>query len=192
MRMGKVRPGWMQWRIKGALCMKTNLSEKRITTGKLTELALLTAAALILYVVELQLPNPIPIPGVKLGLANIVTVYAVYRYRPAEVLMVVLVRIFLGSLYGGSMMTFLYSLAGSLLCLLGMLLLRKVTDDRTIWLASVLGAVLHNLGQMTVAVLIAGKSVLFYLPFLMTAGCIAGAFTGFTAQLVRNRLAGKS
>ena len=159
---------------------------------KLTTMAMLTAISMIVFLIEAQIPLPIAIPGVKLGLANIVTVYAVYRYRPAEVLMVVLVRIFLGSLYGGSMMTFLYSLAGCLLCLLGMLLLRKVTDDRTIWLASVLGAVLHNLGQMTVAVLIAGKGVLFYLPFLMTAGCIAGAFTGFTAQLVRNRLAGKS
>ena len=115
--------------------MKEHPSEKRMTTGKLTELALLTAAALILYVVELQIPNPIPIPGAKLGLANIVTVYAVYRYRPGEVLMVVLVRIFLGSLFGGSMMTFLYSLAGSLLCLLGMLLLRHMVSGRAIWLA---------------------------------------------------------
>ena len=168
--------------------MKEHPSEKRMTTGKLTELALLTAAALILYVVELQIPNPIPIPGAKLGLANIVTVYAVYRYRPGEVLMVVLVRIFLGSLFGGSMMTFLYSLAGSLLCLLGMLLLRHMVSGRAIWLASVLGAVLHNTGQMLVAVAIAGKGMLFYLPFLMTAGCIAGAFTGLCAQLVLNRI----
>ena len=73
----------------------------KMTTGKLTELALLTASALILYVVELQLPVLVPIPGAKLGLANIVTVYAVYRYRPGEVLLVVLVRIFLGSLFGG-------------------------------------------------------------------------------------------
>ena len=168
--------------------MKEHPSEKRMTTGKLTELALLTAAALILYVVELQIPNPIPIPGAKLGLANIVTVYAVYRYRPGEVLMVVLVRIFLGSLFGGSMMTFLYSLAGSLLCLLGMLLLRHMVSGRAIWLASVLGAVLHNIGQMLVAVLIAGKGMIFYLPVLMTAGCIAGAFTGLCAQLVLKRL----
>lgn len=168
--------------------MKDHPSEKRMTTGKLTELALLTAAALILYVVELQIPNPIPIPGAKLGLANIVTVYAVYRYRPGEVLMVVLVRIFLGSLFGGSMMTFLYSLAGSLLCLIGMLLLRHIVSGRAIWLASVLGAVLHNTGQMLVAVAIAGKGMLLYLPFLMTAGCVAGAFTGLCAQLVLNRL----
>ena len=166
------------------------MKKRKMTTQRLTRLSLLTAAALILYVVELQVPNPIPIPGAKLGLANIVTVYAVYRYRPGEVLLVVLVRIFLGSLFGGSMMTFLYSLAGSLLCLLGMLLLRPIVSGRAIWLASILGAVLHNIGQMLVAVGIAGKGMLFYLPFLMTAGCIAGAFTGLCAQLVLTRLPG--
>ena len=167
--------------------MKEKRESQRMSTKKMTELALLTATALILYLVELQLPAPVPIPGIKLGLANIITVYAVYRYRPGEVLMVVLVRIFLGSMFGGSMMTFFYSLAGSLLCLLGMLVLRHIVDGGAIWLASVLGAVLHNLGQMLVACLIAGKGMLFYLPFLLVAGCIAGAFTGLCAQLVLNR-----
>ena len=93
----------------------------KITTHRLALCAVLTALALGLSTLEGMFPVSllIPLPGIKLGLANIVTVYAVYRYRPGEVLMVVLVRIFLGSLFGGSMMTFLYSLAGSLLCLLG-------------------------------------------------------------------------
>ena len=156
-------------------------------TRRLTELALLTAAALILYTVELQIPNPIPIPGVKLGLANIVTVFAVYRYKPGETLMMVLVRIFLGSLFGGSMMTFLYSLAGSMLCLLGMLGLKHILSEKYIWLASVLGAVCHNIGQIIVACLILGPGMLVYLPFLMVAGCLAGAFTGLCAQFVVQR-----
>lgn len=156
-------------------------------TRRLTELALLTAAALILFTVELQIPNPIPIPGVKLGLANIVTVYAVYRYKPGETLMMVLVRIFLGSLFGGSMMSFLYSLAGSLLCLLGMLGLKHILSEKYIWLASILGAVCHNIGQITVACLILGLGMLVYLPFLMVAGCLAGAFTGLCAQFVVQR-----
>ena len=69
-------------------------------TRRLTELAMLTAVALIIFVIELQIPNPFPIPGVKLGLANIITVYAVYHYRPGEVMMVVFVRVFLGALFG--------------------------------------------------------------------------------------------
>ena len=78
---------------------------------KLTELAMLTAVALILFVVELQIPNPFPIPGVKLGLANIITVYAVYHYRVREVFLLVVARILLGSFFGGGMMTLMYSMA---------------------------------------------------------------------------------
>lgn len=69
---------------------------------KLTELSILTAAALIVFIIELRFPNVIPIPGVKLGLANIFTVYAIYRFKPAETAMMVLVRVFLGSLFGGN------------------------------------------------------------------------------------------
>ena len=61
----------------------------KINAKKLTQLAMLTGIALIIFVIELQIPNPFPIPGVKLGLANIITVYAVYHYRPSEVMMIV-------------------------------------------------------------------------------------------------------
>lgn len=157
---------------------------------KLTELALLTAVALILFAVELRLPNLLPIPGVKLGLANVVTVYAVYRYRPREAALILVARVLLGSLFAGSALTLLYSLAGSLLCLAGMLPLRRVMPERLLWLCSVLGAVLHNLGQMAVAVLVTSTpAIAGYLPLLLVAGCIAGAFTGLCAQLLvaRNR-----
>lgn len=161
-------------------------------TRKLTELALLTAVALILFVVELQIPNPIPIPGVKLGLANIVTVYAVYHYRAGEVFLLVIARILLGSFFSGNMMALIYSLAGGLLCLAGMLLLKRVLPERYIWVCSVLGAVLHNIGQMVAACLIAGWGMLVYFPFLLVSGCLAGAFTGGCAQLLIHRMrAGK-
>lgn len=157
-------------------------------TKRLTELALLTAVALIILVVELQIPNPIPIPGVKLGLANIITVYAIYRYRAREVLLVVFCRTILGSIFGGNMMALLYSLAGGLLCLVGMLLFKRVLSSNYIWLCSVFGALLHNIGQIAVACLIAGLGMLIYLPFLQVSGCLAGAFTGGCAQLVLYRL----
>jgi heptaprenyl diphosphate synthase component I len=155
---------------------------------KLTELALLTALALIIFIVELRIPNPIPIPGVKLGLANVITVYAVYHYRAKEVFLIVLVRILVGSIFGGNMMALLYSLAGGMLCLAGMLLLRKVIAEKYIWLCSVFGAVLHNIGQITVAILITGTPALIaYLPFLLVSGCAAGAFTGGCAQFILKR-----
>ena len=117
-------------------------------TKRLTELALLTTVALIIFVIELRIPSLVPIPGVKLGLANIITVYAVYRYRPGEVLLVVLVRIVLGAFFGGNMMALAYSLAGGLLCLAGVIPLHKIVVRKDVWMLSVLGAVLHNVGQI--------------------------------------------
>lgn len=157
---------------------------------QLTQLAMLTGVALIIFIVELQIPNPFPIPGIKLGLANIITVYALYNYRAGEVMMIVFVRIFLAAVFGGNMMALLYSFAGSVLCLAGMLLLKRIIDEKHIWIASVFGAVLHNIGQMTVAVLILGFGVLAYLPFLLVSGCLAGAFTGGCAQIVIKRIKG--
>lgn len=159
-----------------------------MNTRKLTELSLLTAIALIIFVVELQIPNPIPIPGVKLGLANIITVYTVYHYRAREVFLIVIVRILLGSFFSGNMMALLYSLAGGLLCLTGMLLLKKVISRKQIWLCSVFGAVFHNIGQTMVACLIVGWGMVLYFPFLLVSGCVAGAFTGGCVQLLIHRL----
>ena len=153
-------------------------------TKRLTELGLLTALALILFIIEIRLPNLVPVPGVKLGLANIITVFAVYHYKASETAMIVVCRVILGAFFGGSLMTLLYSMAGALLCLAGMLFLKRVIPESQIWLCSVFGAVLHNIGQIAVACLVLGAGMLAYLPFLLVAGCIAGAFTGGCAQLI--------
>ena len=150
---------------------------------------MLTAFALIIFTIELQLPALAPIPGMKLGLANIVTVYAVYSFNAGETASLVIIRVLLGSLIAGNLMAMAYSLGGAVLCLMGMLFLRKVIDKKHIWVCSVLGAVLHNVGQTIVAiVLMQTKTVIFYLPFLLVSGCVAGALTGMAAQLVVNRL----
>ena len=157
-------------------------------TRRMTELALMTALALIIFVIELQIPNLVPIPGVKLGLANIITVYAVCRYRPYEAAMILLSRIVLGAFFGGQIAALMYSLAGGALCLCGMLGLKRVLTRRYIWLCSVLGAVLHNIGQISVAMLITQTvGLILYLPVLLLSGCVAGLFTGLCAQYVVNR-----
>lgn len=157
-------------------------------TKRLTELALLSAIALTIFIVEQKIPNPIPIPGVKLGLANIVTVYALYRYRPKEVLLLVSTRVILGAVFGGNLMALLYSAAGSLLCLTGMIPLHRLIPERILWVSSVLGAVLHNIGQIIVAVMVTKSTgMLLYFPFLLVSGCCAGAFTGLCAQFLLRR-----
>ena len=156
---------------------------------RLTELALLSAVALIIFVIELRIPNPFPVPGVKLGLANIVTVYAVFRYRPSETAMIVTVRLLLGAMFSGNPSALLYSAAGAVVCLCGMLLLRRILPEKQIWLCSVIGAMLHNIGQITAAVIIMQSfGVAAYLPVLLVTGSLAGAFTGICTQLLLNRI----
>ena len=143
---------------------------------KLARLALLTAVALIIFIIELQIPNIIPIPGVKLGLANIVTVYAVYKYSARETAAFVVTRVVLGSIFGGNIAAIMYSMAGAVMCLAGMLLIKCIVPMNFIWLSSILGAILHNTGQMIVAVLVMRSfAVLSVYPFLLAAGCLAGA-----------------
>ena len=152
-------------------------------------MALLTAVALILFTVEAQIPAPVPIPGVKLGLANIITVYAMFALGPWDTLCILLVRVFLGSVFSGQMSTLLYSLSGGLLCYLAMLLLRKILTEKQIWVCGVIGAVFHNIGQMLMAIAVfQSPSVVFYFPLLMLSGIITGLFTGLCAQLLIRRL----
>ena len=156
---------------------------------RLTELALLASVALIIFVIELRIPNPFPIPGVKLGLANIVTVYAVFRYRPSETAMIVTVRLLLGAMFSGNLSALLYSAAGAVCCLLGMLALRRILPEKQIWLCSVIGAMLHNIGQIAAAVIIMRSfGVIAYLPLLLVTGSLAGMFTGLCAQLILHRI----
>lgn len=155
---------------------------------KIARLSLLTAAALIIFIIELQIPNIIPIPGVKLGLANIITVYAVYKYSAKETVAIVVIRVVLGSIFGGNIAAIMYSIAGAVLCLAGMLIIKHIVPINYIWLSSILGAILHNTGQMIVAVVIMRSfAVISVYPFLLISGCIAGAFTGLCAQLLIKR-----
>ena len=156
--------------------------------GRITRLALLTAIALTIFMAEAQLPV-LPIPGVKLGLANIVTVYAMFALGPRDALLVLSSRVFLGAVFSGQMMTLFYSGAGGLLSWSMLALLRRPLGRERIWLASPGSALFHNLGQLLAAAGIARSwAVLAYLPYLVLAGCAAGLFTGVGAQAVGGRL----
>ena len=157
--------------------------------GRLTRLALLTAIALTIFMVEAQLPVVTVVPGIKLGLANIVTVYAMFTFGPGDTLMMLAGRIFLGAVFSGQMMTLIYSAAGGILSWCVLLLLRRLLDRRQIWLCSPVAGVFHNLGQLLAAAAVMKTwTVLAYLPYLILAGIIAGLFTGVAAQALMNRL----
>lgn len=156
---------------------------------RLTELALLTSAALIIFIIELRFPDIIPVPGVKLGLANIVTVYCVFQYTSSETIMLVACRVLLGAMFSGNWSALIYSTSGALMCLTGMLLLKHILTLNDMWLASVIGAMLHNTGQVLAQMAVMqSTAVISYLPVLMVSGTIAGLFTGLSAQLLLKRL----
>ena len=158
-------------------------------TRRITLLALLTAIALTIFMIEAQLPVLVPIQGVKLGLANIITVYAVFVLGAGDALLILCARVFLGAVFSGQMMTLLYSMGGGLLAWLSMVLLRKVLTRDQIWLCSPAAAVFHNLGQLLVAAgVMKTWAVMAYLPYLLLSGIITGLFTGLCAQLLIRRL----
>ena len=156
---------------------------------RLTRMALLTGIALAIFVVEAQLPPIAPIPGIKPGLANIVTVWALFTLGPLDAALILLARILLSALYSGQVMALLYSLCGGVCAYLVSLLARRIVTDRQLWVVSILGAVAHNAGQLLAATAVLGTgAVWYYGPVLGVSGVAAGAFTGFAAQFLYDRL----
>lgn len=150
---------------------------------KQIRMAMLSAIALAIFWVEAQIPVPVPVPGVKLGLANVITVYAVFALGTWEAAGILLVRVLLGSLFSGQIVSLLYSAAGGALAFLTVLGLRQILTEKQIWVASCLSAVAHNLGQIAVAIAITQTpALLYYLPVLLVSGLITGLFTGVAAQ----------
>lgn len=157
-------------------------------TRKLTQLAVLSAIALTIFMLEAQIPPVVPLPGVKLGLANIVTVFTVFVMGGKEGALVLAVRIFLGAVFAGNFSTIFYSAAGGACAILTTIGLRRVLKPNQLFAVGSLGAVAHALGQMAAAVLLMGTpSVLIYLPVLIAISVVTGLFTGLCAQMLVNR-----
>ncbi len=155
---------------------------------KLTVMAMLSAIALTIFMVEAQIPPLVPMPGVKIGLSNIVTVFAVFVLGPGEAAAILFVRIFLGAVFAGNFSTIFYSAAGGLCAILTTIGLRKILDKKQLWVAGSIGAVAHSIGQMIVAILLTGTpSLIVYLPFMILCSIISGLFTGLCAQVLVNR-----
>ncbi len=151
-------------------------------------MSVLTAAAMILSYVESQIPTLIPIPGVKLGLANLAVIMALYLLNVKSAVVISLLRVLLVSMLFGNVMSLSYSLAGAALSLTGMALLRKLPAFSTVSV-SIAGGVLHNIGQIIVAALLTDKAIFIaYLPVLLVSGVAAGTLIGIIAGQVILRL----
>lgn len=159
-------------------------------TEEIARLGLLTSLALIASYVELLIPVPIGIPGVKLGLANLVIVWALYGLRPTEAFAVNGMRILLSGFMFGNLSMILYSLAGALLSFLCMYLVKKSNAFSVIGV-SLTGGVAHNVGQLLVAMLVLESlNLVYYGPVLLLSGLITGLLIGIVTREVYKRVPG--
>lgn len=146
--------------------------------------SLLLAIALVLHFVESLLPPLIMIPGMKIGLANIITLIAFIFMSKKEALLITLLRIITGNIMGGSPSSLLYSVSGGITAFLVLLLLFPLFP-KNVWILSITAAVFHNIAQVFVAYLITGTIHVFLFLFPLTAlAILSGAFTGITASYI--------
>lgn len=158
-------------------------------TGKVTKTALLTAAALALSLLESTIPLGIviPLPGIKLGLANVAVMYAMYTVGTGYALTVLLCRIFVMYMITGSATALAMSLCGGLLAFAAMNIFRR-SKLFSIYGVSIAGAAMHNSGQIICAIFIlASGKVIYYLPLLLCASVVSGFLTAAAARgIIRN------
>ena len=163
-------------------------SPKRSIAKTVAHIALLTSLALIFSYVEAIIPYNPAIPGIKLGIANVVTVIALYKFGWKDAACVSILRIVLAGLLFNGVFGMLYSLAGATVSFLGMLLLKK-SKIFSIVGVSMAGGVLHNLGQLLVAAaLIEDLRIFFYFPVLLFSGIVSGIAIGIAATLILKKL----
>ena len=157
-------------------------------TKKLVTLAVTISVAMILSFVESRIPAFVAIPGVKVGLANISVIFALYKMGWREAIVVSVIRVLLVALLFGSVVSLAYSIAGALISLSLMILLRKIGIFTEI-AVSVVGGITHNIGQILIAfLLLETKVVFYYLPFLLVSGVIAGIAVGVASALLIKRI----
>ena len=159
------------------------MRNKKIATS-----ALMIALAMILSFVESQIPSFFPIPGIKLGLANIAVIFALYRLSIKVAIVVSLIRVVVVSTLFGTSLTLAYSLSGAVLSLLIMVLLKK-SDRFSIVGVSVAGGISHNIGQIIMAIILMHNSVIsYYLPFLIISGIVTGVVIGLVSAKIVERV----
>ena len=163
----------------------------KLTTRQLTLCAVLTAMALALSYLEnfFPLSLAIPIPGIKLGLANIVTLFALYALGPGQALLILLALFLLGAVFAGNMNALIFSLLGGVTAMGVMIALSRL-KRLSVYGVSVGGAAAHNCGQVAAAVLTLGNTApLYYLPILLGVSLVTGALTGLIAACLFRALA---
>lgn len=154
----------------------------------ISTVAMASTLALILSYIESLVPLSFAVPGIKMGLANIAIVFVLYRLGEKEAIAVSLIRLFWVAVLFGSFMTFLYSLAGAVLSMAVMIILKKSEKFSAVGV-SVAGGITHNAGQIIAAVLLMETAqIAYYLPVLVVSGTVTGVIIGIVSALLINKI----
>ena len=157
-------------------------------TKKVAFLGMCIALSMILSFVESQIPPLMAVPGVKMGLPNIVMVFMLYKIGAKDTAIVSILRVILVGILFGTPLSMIYSLVGAALSLIGMILLKKTNLFAPVTV-SVAGGILHNIGQIATACLVMETAqIAYYLPVLLISGTIAGILIGLCAAMILKRL----
>ncbi len=160
----------------------------KLNVRKMTTLAISVSLAMVLSFIESQIPPLVAVPGVKIGLSNIVSVFLLYTLGAPSAVLVALIRVLLSSVLFGNSVSLLYSLSGAALSLLVMVLAKKIKIFSHVGV-SILGGVFHNIGQTLAAMAIMENAALaVYIPPLLISGLVAGIIVGVVAGILVSRL----
>ncbi|EKQ57172.1 MULTISPECIES: Gx transporter family protein [unclassified Clostridium] len=160
-------------------------------TFRIVFISILVSQALALYTIESMIPIPFIAPGAKLGLTNLITVIALYSINNKhDVLLIIILRLLLSTMFSGNLATFMYSTSGALLSYLIMIFVKAIGKDKiSIIGVSATGAFFHNVGQLIVAsAVLQNITIMLYLPILSLSGIVTGIFIGITSNFVVKHL----
>ena len=159
-----------------------------MSTNKLTRLSMLLVLGLVLSYLETLIPLNATVPGIKLGLANMVTMFVMYRYEVKDAAVILLLRVLITGFMFSGLSTIIFGITGGIFCMTAMSITKKSSHFSVIGV-SVSGAVFHNIGQLFVAYIIMQNQdiLLYYLPYLCVAGIISGVLIGYVSAFVIER-----
>ncbi len=153
----------------------------RYRAQRLATVSILLAVAFVLSWIEMVLSIPMPIPGIKIGLANLAILFTMYYCGSKEAFLVLAGRLILNAILFGNVNSLIYSAAGGILSFAVMVISRRLFQGKIIYISTI-GGVFHNIGQFIAACIIMNTFLSWYLPYLIIGGILAGLFNGFVAK----------
>ena len=159
-----------------------------MNTRRLTTMAVLSALAVIIHTLEAQIPPIIPINDVKLGLSNVITMYAVWALGGKDAIQILLVRILMSAIFADHFSVIFYSMVGGMLAILVTIGMKHIVPAGLIWIVGIFASLAHTLGQLVVVVFINGAiTALIFLPVLLITSVLTGLLTGLCSQIMVKR-----